>query len=168
MSNIIQISDFDEGRFEISYNSFQEADLQSFIDLNEVEYLANLLGAELYDLFIADLSAGVPQTQRFIDIYEAFLLQDECDLCQSRGMKEMLKSFIYFHYVRDTYTRQTTNGVKQTTGENSVSLETVAHDFTSKYNKGVDTYRCIQKKICENLDDYPEYKGIKLDYILPI
>ena len=168
MANIIQISDFDAGRFEISYNTYQEADLQSVIDLIEIEYLANLLGAELYQLFIADLVNGVPQQQRFIDIFEPFILQTDCALCQSQGMKEMLKSFIYFHYVRDTYTRQTTNGVKQTTGENSITLETVAHDFTNKYNKGVENYHCIQRKICDEESTYPEYEGIKLEYIISI
>ena len=164
--SILQITDFDNGRFKIPTNSFQEMDLEDYINKYELKYLPLLFGVELYELFEADLVAGVPQTPRFEDVFNAFLLQTDCDYCNSEGMKEMMKGFVYFHYTRDTFTRNTTNGVKQTFSENSVSLDTVSADLTTRYNEGVNTFQCIQRKMCDESETYPEYKGLNLENVL--
>lgn len=164
--SILQPTDFDNGRFKIPTNSFQELDLLEYINRYELQYLPLLFGVELYELFIANLVAGVPTSQRFEDVFNAFLLQNDCDYCNSEGMKEMMKAFIYFHYTRDTFTRNTTNGVKQTFSENSVSLDTVSADLTTRYNEGVKTFDCIQRKMCEESETYPEYEGLNLESVL--
>ena len=57
--------------------------------------------------------------------------------------------------------------MKQTKSENSISLETVSSDITTRYNNAVETFRCIQRKMCDEIE-YPEYKGVKVEEILPI
>lgn len=166
MSDVIQISDFQKGEYRIPTTSFQEDSLQEYIDKYERHYLIRLFGRELYDLFIADLVSGVPQTQRFVDVFNETTFQDDCDFCDSYGIKEMLKGFIYFHYVRHTFTRNTTNGVKQTKSENSDSLQNVSSDLVSRHNGSVRILKCIQRIMCDDATLYPEYKGIIVEPIL--
>ena len=168
MSNIVQLNDFKDGEFRIPKTSGQEDTLQNYLNKYERHYLVRLFGVELYDLFILNLVAGVPSSQRFEDVFNEFVDQDDCLFCDSQGMKLMLEGFIYFHYVRHTFTRNTTNGVKQTKSENSESLETVSADLTTRYNNAVETYRCIQRRMCNNSDIYPEYNGVIVEEILPI
>ena len=167
MSNIIQLTDFKNGEFRIPKTSWQEETLQDYLDKYERHYLVRLFGVDLYALFIADLLNGEPTSQRFIDVFNEFVDQDDCEFCDSQGMKLMIQGFIYFHYVRHTFTRNTTNGVKQTKSENSISLETVSSDITTRYNNAVESFRCIQRKMCDEVE-YPEYKGVKVEEILPI
>jgi len=166
MSLILQISDFSAGRFKIPTTTFQESDLNDFITKYENQYLVELLGVELFNLFVADLVAGVPVDARFVAIFDAFNDQDDCFLCRSEGMKEMMKAFVYFHYVRDTYTRNTTNGVKQQKAENSISLDAVSGDLTTRFNEGVNSYWCIQRRMCDDSTLYPEFNGVNLEKTL--
>jgi len=154
---VIKIADFDAGRFKIPSNDFQTDSLQNYLDKYERHYLIRLLGGDLYTSFIADLDgSGVPQNPDYLAFYNAFIYEGNC--CESQGIKEMLKAFIYFHYIRDTYTRATTTGPKRSKGENSENLDRVAHD-TQRYNEGVESFECIQRFICNNRETYPTYKG---------
>lgn len=180
MSNIVQITDFKEGEFRIPKTSHQEETLQKYLDRWERHYLIRLFGRELYDAFIANLVSGVPTSQRFVDVFNEFTdqdcdtyildeIDDDCDcFCDSEGMKIMIQGFIYFHYVRHTFTVNTTNGVKQTKSENSESVQTVSADLISRYNGAVQTYRCIQRRMCKNSDVYPEFKGIVVEEIISV
>ncbi len=164
MANIVKESDFDAGRFKMPTNTFQEADLQSYIDKYHRHYLIRLFGIVLYDLFIADLDVnGVPQTQRFTDVYVAFTTQTNGEFCDSEGMVEMIKAFIYFHYQRDMVVKATTVGPKRTKSENSVNLDNVSSDLTTRYNEGVNSFDCIQKKMKDDSTTYPEYDGVEDD-----
>ena len=165
---ILQDTDFNEGRFKIPTNTFQEDDLDSYIDRVEAYYLPRLFGVELYDLFIADLSVGTPQTPsdpRFTQIFNAF--NDQTDDCftQSEGMIEMLKGFVYMTYTRDRVSRVTTDGIKVTTGENADNVTAIHHDLNSRYNESIHTYKVIQNYMFNvDPDTYPEYEGINLKY----
>jgi hypothetical protein len=168
MSNIVQTTDFKTGEFRIPKTTFQTETVQKFIDKYERKYLIRLFGRELYDLFIANLVAGVPTSARFLAVFNEFTDENDCGICDSDGMKEMISGFIYFHYVRRTFTRNTTNGVKQTVSENSDSLETVSADLTTRFNDSVNMYECIQKKMCDDPATYPEFNGVLTERILPI
>ena len=61
MSDIIQLSNFNDGRFRIPKTTAQKAGVQTYLDDAEDDYLIILFGVELYGLFIADLVAGVPK-----------------------------------------------------------------------------------------------------------
>ena len=68
--SIVVKSDF-TGEYLIAQDQYSNID--SYIVKYEKKYLTMLLGADLYKLFIADLtptSPQVPQNQRFIDLFE--------------------------------------------------------------------------------------------------
>ena len=118
-----------------------------------------LLGAELYALFILDLTVSdpqVPQTTRFLDIFNAFAL-DENNYCviESEGIRKMLTQLIYFHYVRENQVINTAGG----TVSNSVELGLNAAfkgNIVQAYNEGVNNSHSIQWFICDNSTVYPE------------
>jgi len=167
MANIIQISDFDGGRFSIAVNSFQENELQAYIDQYQKEALIDLLGLELYELLILDLDAnGVPQSQIYLDIFNDFYKEIYGEYERSQGIKFYLKGIIYFHYVRDLYNRQTTVGVKKVKGENSDSVN--VFDIYTRYNNSIETGKVIQAYIYNNDTDYPTFKGQELDFVINI
>ena len=140
MSSIVQITNFDAGRFKIPTTSFQDASLQDYIDKYERHYLLRLLGVDLYNSFIADLVAGVPQDADYVAFYEPFVDETSGENCESQGMVEMVKAFIYFHYYRDTIVQLTTVGPKRSKGENSENLDKEALDYVTRYNEGVDSF----------------------------
>jgi hypothetical protein len=155
--------DFKDGVITLAVTKLTEDRLQIFIDTFQKNYLQDLLGCELYDLYIADLNGtGDPQTQRFIDIYNAFCLDE--DKCQrqvrSIGIFEMNKRFIYFEWERQNKTKNSQTG--PVVNQNEVSREA---DFSEAglyriYNEAVKTYQAIEWFICDNLTVYPEYNGI--------
>ena len=161
---ILQESDFDSGRFELPTNTFQEDSFDDFIERVESEYLPQLFGVELYDLFIADLSAGTPQVPsdpRFLKVFNAFNDQTDDCLTQSKGMIVMLKGLVYYLCLRDRVSRITTDGIKVTKGENSDNVSGIGHSLTSRYNESIETYQVIQNYML-NVDEvtYPEFEGV--------
>lgn len=165
-AQVIKIDDFDSGRTRIPRTTWQATGLQDYIDDQEEEHLILLLGLDLYNLFIADLVSGVPQTPRFIDIYDSFVIKNDCDHCRSRGMVKMLKGLIFFHYQRDQTVKATTNGPKRRRGENSENMDTSSFDITTRYNNSVNDFKCIRRFICDDIATYPEFEGVELDYII--
>ena len=63
-----------------------DSSLEACITDHESSYLIKLLGLELSNLFIADLTSQVPVTQRFLDIFNKIEVQDPC-LMINTGMK---------------------------------------------------------------------------------
>tara|TARA_R110000764_G_scaffold89383_2_gene170859 strand:- start:3281 stop:3799 length:519 start_codon:yes stop_codon:yes gene_type:complete len=168
MGIILSISDFQYGRTKIALNPIQETDLGEYIDAVESEYLPQLFGKELYDLFIADWNApvvGVPTATRFAVVYNPFVYQNDTVLIQSEGIKEMLKDMVYYLFVRDMPTRVTTVGLERVLGENSEYVSAITHDVTSRYNQGIETFDTIQyyMRVFDKIN-YPEYKGITLNF----
>lgn len=168
MGLILDISDFDFGRYKIALDPEQETDLELYIDRVESDYLPKLFGKELFDLFLADLNAvpvGVPTASRFVVVYNEFVEQDDCVMIQSEGMIEMLKGFVYYLYLRDIVSRPTTIGLEKFIGENTVAVTAIHHDITSRYNESVDTFKTIQYYMNQfNSTDYPEYKGVSIAF----
>lgn len=156
MANILTPDDFGSGEYKVPQNCFDS--IQDYIDKYEKLYLVRLLGAELYDLFIADLVSGVPQTQIYLDIFNEFRIDETGCIRISEGMKEMLKQFCYYHIVRDLGVKKGIGGVGKyndevaSTGYNGFNL-------VEAYNEGVDNAHAIRWYICENDADYPTYNG---------
>ena len=102
-------SDF-TGRFAIAqaYNG-DTAKLQSYIDTYEVQYLTQLLGAELYDLFIEGFNND---EEIYVKLFDAFSFDSEREgrPLISQGMLEMLKGFVYTHYINGDLETTTTTG----------------------------------------------------------
>ena len=168
--SILTIDDFENGRYGIPLNPEQEIDLGLFIDQVELDYLPTLFGKELYDLFIADLAlpvAGEPTDARFIKVFNPFIEQPDI-FVQSKGIKEMLKGFVYYTYVKDQVSRVMTIGIKKTTGENSENVSAIHHDILCRYNDAIATYCAIQWWMDqEDPETYPEFEGLRKNFDHP-
>lgn len=164
MGILINASDF-KGSYAIATDVYTSAELDVFINANEKRFLVELLGVELYALFIADLSGGVPQTAKYLTIYEPFQKEINNCLFFSEGMKVMLCKYIFFLYVRQQAQNNTISGNVQS--ESTISVMSAISNATLVliYNEANETYIAIQEYI-ESVKavDYPTYKGIIKHY----
>jgi len=171
MSQFILISDL-KGRWNVSLNKYGEDDLELYIQSFEKEILTDLLGCELYALFIADCVADadgrlIPVSPEYIIIYEEIcdtlsLISPCCDSGKmSYGMTDMLKSIIRFYWLRDQKYKQTVSGTSVMDSENSVVIKSLHYGLTKQYNRGVESYQSIQCYIINNESTYPTYSGNK-------
>lgn len=155
MGILIVASDF-SGKWNIAKSSNDELD--AYIEMYEERFLIELLGKTLFDLFEADLTARVPQTDPYKLIYNSFV--DDSLTGQfilfSDGMKDMLLALIYFEYVRDRQIKMPISGPKREQSE--VMSETSNTFLIPKYNKGVDTYNAIQWYIIRHKDDWDVFE----------
>jgi hypothetical protein len=155
-------------QYKVTVNTFTEADFQVYINKFVQKYLTDLLGVELYNLFIADLVADVPVTQIYLDLYNEFSFDDGVGSgCQHRseGMIEMLKGFIYFHWLRDQFSQNVISGAVKNDYSNSVQARMVETNMESNFNEAIESYQQIQWYIEDNLDLYPLYNGKKKEAI---
>jgi hypothetical protein len=154
----ILISDEDFiGKWELAKNNDDKID--DYIQEYEEQYLVELLGKELFDLFEADLTTGIPATQIYKDIFDPFSIEINQAIVTSKGMKKMLLGLIYFQYVKDNKTKQTMNGaVSQQTEVSTPSDNTFLYQ---RYNDAVRTYQAIQIYINDNIDIYPTFAGVR-------
>ncbi len=162
--SIVSSTDF-TGEYSISNTVYSSLSL--YIDKFEKIYLTKLFGAELYSLFIADLtptSPQTPQTQRFIDVFNFFDTDDGVSLITSEGIKAMLVQFIYFHFVRDLNYQQTDTGVVRRKSELGELINYKGFNLDQSYNEGVCNFNAIQWFINENIITYPEFNGVELEY----
>lgn len=170
--SILKTSDFENGRYKIPLNPTQQTkDLPEYITDVENEYLVLLFGVELYDLFIIDLGlpvVGDPTDPRFAKVFDPFNEQTDTNLIISKGIKEMLKGFVYYLYVRDIITRVTTIGAEMPESVNAETISGIKHDITSRFNEAVDEFKTLQFYMtCVNPDDYPEFAGSNQDFNHP-
>ena len=163
MSDIIQLTDFESGEYTIPQDCY--SDIQPYLDKYEKKYLIELLGCELYDLFIADLVGGVPQTQIYIDIYNEICEDEGSAIVRSEGMKIMLIEIVYFYIVRDLAVKKSSSGVGFNVNEVTDGPTYSGFNIVEAFNEGVKNYRVIQWYICDNSTDYPDYNGQGLNVI---
>jgi len=189
----ITVRDDYKGFFKIFQDVNKDA-LDEYITRYEQSYLIRLLGCDLYEEFIADLtpdSPQTPQTQRFIDIFDPFcddertsignyvrvegysiFPDDDCCLdCprryMSRGIPDMLKGFVRWHFLRDQSTKNTQVGFSTHNSDTftTVSDSVLSDRLATVWNEAVESFNAISYRICDNLGDYPNYKGD--GFILP-
>lgn len=156
MSLLIRTSDFNSGKYKIAQP--MNSDLSAYIDKYEKQYLRKLLGVELYNLFAAQVASYVPAAGIYKDLYDPFQEDHGSSVIESEGMKEMLKGFIYFEYMRDVQFKNTENGMMINQYENS-ALTSNELPITTRYNEALKTYDAIQWYIKENSEDYPDHNG---------
>ena len=150
---IVDVADF-VGKYELHTGMYDQAKLQEYIDIYEKRYLVELFGAELYNDFIADLNTqNVPKSPNFLFVfnpfYENVMLHT---IIQSEGIKQMLKGFIYFEYLKDTTNQMTPNGVVIPSNENSTTASTLYTMMYARYNEAMRSFRAIQTHITINLN----------------
>ena len=166
---ILQPSDFTENPiYNIALTLQAETELDAMIDDVEKNTLQELLGCELYTLFIADLTVGtpqVPQTQIYIDIFDAFCFDHVlCGPQTSKGMKDLLMAYTYFEWHRYNLNKSTSTGMVRGDSENSNSVLAESYGTYDKYNRAVDSYRSIQQYISDNSTLYPTFEGRRKHY----
>ena len=158
--SIVLNTDF-KGKYEIAIDQFNETDIDIYIAKYEKKFLIQLLGASLYTTFVADLVNGVPVTAIYLSIFNSFQIDSTTESINvSNGMKEMLKGFIYYHYLLDGPLKSTTVGVVVQKNETSDNVGIT----NSRYNESVDTFKAIQSYINDNSVSYPTYNGQELKY----
>lgn len=168
MPNLVEITDF-VGYYEIAQDKFTLPRFTQIRDEKQFELIYKVMGAELGEIFIADLDgSGEPVTQRFIDLYEPF--QEDQATCDSEivisdGIKKMVTAYVYFYWVSDNKGRVGISGNTQSEGQNS-AVNKSNQFIVERYNKALQTGKAIQWFIGENLTDYPEYKGVELKYLM--
>jgi|ETNmetMinimDraft_25_1059894.scaffolds.fasta_scaffold04160_11 hypothetical protein len=170
MSQFILIDDL-KGRWNVSLNKYGEEDLEMYIQSFEVDILKDLLGCELYPLFLADCVPDaddrlIPVSPEYIEIYEEICDEALSTCCcghetfmESYGMIDMLKSMIRFYWLRDQKYKQTVSGTSVMDSENSVVIKSLHYGLTKQYNRGIESYKAIQCFIESNKPTYPTYKG---------
>ena len=159
MSSVVKLTDFKVGKYKIPQNTNTVDTLQEVLDEWEVRNINYLLGCDLATLFFADLVDGIPQTQRFIDIFNSFCKDESNCIIESEGIKTMLKGMIWGRAAELTDSVLTTVGTKTNNNANSENTGLQNGMMYRLYNQGVDTSRAIQWFICDNSDIYPEYNG---------
>jgi len=155
-----------KGTVRISQNGLDGDILQDYLDEKEPMYLKDLLGCDLYDLYVADLDVNeIPQTAPYTTIFNPICNDDDCDQKRSRGIKEMLKGFMYFEYVRDQHQINSSIGVSRSKGVASDMILPGSSIINKPYNLAVKDYQAIQYYICQNMTDFPTYEGLKKEAI---
>lgn len=165
MGILINSSDF-IGKYKISTNTAQATELDNFIEQYETNYLYDLLGKTLADLFIASVVNYEPVGAAYLAIYNVIELDLTCSVERNEGMKNMLLGFIYFEWLRKSPIKSTISGQVVSTNENSIPIMD-NWGMTNRYNSSVNDYQIIQYYINQHLTDYPNYKGQYKGYATP-
>ena len=156
-------SDFGKGKFELHHGMYEQAKIQAYIDKYERQYLVKLLGVELFNEFVADLSSNVPQSAKYLKIYNPFEYDNvDCNIHISEGMIDMIKGFIYYQYLKDLTNNVAVSGNVRPMGENSENVSTLNSMIYTRYNDSIRTYKAIQYYICDFSSDYLKYNGIRI------
>jgi hypothetical protein len=151
------------GKFELTIGEFTGQKLTDYINRYQNEFTIELLGVELYDLYLANST-----DPEFVIIEDPLIFQSNCGkIYKSQGMKDMLKGFIFFMYGRDLPTQQTVTGAVKQSSENSMHPSNVNALLWQRYNESVTSYEAIQAYIRENSDVYPTFRGMKNESIIP-
>ena len=150
----VTINDF-TGKYELHTGMYDTTKLLDYISIYEQRYLVELFGAELYNDFVADLDINnIPQSPNFLYVfnpfYENVLLHT---IIQSEGIKQMLKGFIYFEYLKDTTNQMTPNGMVVPSNENSTTASTIYSMMYARYNEAMRSFRAIQTHIAMNSNE---------------
>ena len=165
---ILATTDFESGLTRIAQDSNTIIDLTTYLTTdNEKRYIYDVMGKTLGDLFIADLVNGVPQTAKYLTIFNPFHFVEGDTTYSNIGLKEILKYFVYFEYTSS----QTV--INQSGGNQGILTEASTPEGLIKkgeiiYNRAVDNTTNLQCYLIDNSTDYPDFAGQMLDPISPI
>ena len=157
----LTLDDFNQGKYELGRGSYDVTRMQDYINKYETQYLTEMLGADLYAEFKADVIAGsgYPTEARFQVILDALSVDFNGHILFSNGIVEMLKGFIYYEYTKDQIVAMTNIGNVRPIGENSEVASSLYTQIYNRYNEGIRTYKAIQCYIMHNSGDYDGFNG---------
>ena len=151
MGLLITTSDF-TGKWTIPQTAFSTLD--QFITDTEEGYLIDMLGAEFATAFIANVNGTTkqPTDSGYLKIYNSFSADYGSKVYVSKGMKAMLKGFIYFDYMRNAAFKATVNGM--TTSAPDTSKQATPANLYSYLNEAITSFQSIQAYVASI---HPEY-----------
>ena len=155
----IEVDNF-VNRFELKTTELSEQKLIAYIERYSDDYLKEMLGLELFDLFMQGVEDEDPI---YLALRNKFTYQNNCEIINSKGVEDMLLGIVYFYFARDLKVQQTTVAGKMTKNENSNPLQSNSWLF-SRYNDSIATYKAIQQYCIYNRATYPTFKGINKKY----
>ena len=152
------------GDIELTQSADITTALNSFITTNEKKYLRLVLGDDLYIKFNADLTDGVPQTTIYKDLLDGKNYEIGSLYYVYRGLKSMLKYFVFYQYKMGTYTTDTDTGTAILQKDASIreSRFNVERDANDAWNKGVEILQEVIFYIFNNISDFSTYSGMNL------
>ena len=151
------------GKYNLAKNINDNID--AIIDNYEEQYLIDMLGFDLYELFKLDLVNKIPQAAIYLDIYNKFTVNIDNIVISSKGMKDMLLNLIFFEYSRFNKIKNTTSG--QVVNQVEVSVPASNVPLFTYYNNGVKSYKAIQSFVYNDNVNYPLFEGINKKYSAP-
>jgi hypothetical protein len=152
---ILSIQDF-TGKYQVSTGMYDQARLQDYINRYEPRYLKELFGVSLYNDFQSDLFQNVPLSPNFLTLFNPLSedmgynfyyfngVYEGVNQIDSEGIKEMLKGFIYFEYVKDLSNQITPIGLVKPDNENSTVANTLFSMMYTRYNEAIRSYNSIR------------------------
>lgn len=152
---ILSTTDF-TGKYQISTGMYDTAKLQDYINRYEPRYLKELFGVSLYNDFQSDLLNNVPRSPNFLVVFNPLSedmgynfyyfngIYEGVNQIDSEGIKEMLKGFIYFEYVKDLSNQITPIGLVKPQNENSTVANTLFSMMYTRYNEAIRSYNSIR------------------------
>ncbi len=135
---ITTTADYTSGTIKISTTRFDATELTEYI----TEYEAPTIKALLDDLMYIDIRDGSPLHSKYTALIDGVdWTDDEGDTHVLRGLKEVLKRFVYWHFNSDDFI-ETVIGKARNLNENSdnLSMGTNNQVINRRYNQGVDRY----------------------------
>lgn len=165
---LIITDDFKSGKYKLASSPDLLLKLQDYIDEHHDAFLYRLLGIDLAKLFIATIDAGThkPVGARYLALYDPIAETDDEDLPKiSKGLKDVMKALIYYHYIVDSPTDTTQSGVGRTTVDTASQSAFLNINRTAeqKFNAVLESIETIQWFCEENDDDYPEFLGLPME-----
>lgn len=154
--------------FSLAQSNATDPTIQAYIDKYEASYIKRILGVSLGEKFITDVKGEDVDSDeieaRFQILIDGFVKQNSCgSIYENAGMKALLASLIYYHYVTETQVRHTQSGVTLNQAEVSTILtpENATRQAETKWNQALCSIEAIQWW-CGTEDEatYPEYDGI--------
>ncbi len=146
-------------KFKLSLTTFNKTEIDDYILRYEVITLTELMGKELYDLYVIGIAGSDPIYEQLRDPFTEQLSSGI--LLNSRGVDDISLGVVYFYWSRDNMTQQTSNGPVKQLGENNEMASVYAANIESRWNEAIKSYTDIQRYICDNLDVYPTFKGFE-------
>lgn len=147
---IITPNDFTLGFFGLYKGLNGNAEIQSYINEFEPDFLRKIFGNELYIEYLED-----PEVERFEVLLQPILTKD----VYFKGLKGALIGLIWWDYMQGTQLKKTAGGNKLTQVETAKDVDFT--DVYEKWNRSVRQINELQKYLEEEKETYPEYKGEK-------
>lgn len=156
MGKFVSIGDFSQGTHRVFSNKNTDADLDAVINEVEKDVLVDLLGITMGEALLVNETL-------YPTLVEPFNIKINNVLVKSKGIKTMLKGFVYFEYLR----KKMSNGNVRPKGENSENLPGQSTDVTVTVNEALDSYRSIQIRAFYDKTTYPDFDGVEKRFNLP-